>query len=705
MRYLAHRDDAREQQLGAHLLGVAERAKTFANCFGSGQFVGTVALHHDIGKYSEKFQKRIRGSSVQVDHSTAGAQHLYANNRSPLGLIAAYCIAGHHGGLPDGGHKSQPQIGGLYGRLSKTIEDYSAFEDDFEAECSILSPPSIDIRTGFQAAFFTRMVFSCLVDADWLDTEQFMSGDKLRGTFKSIEDLWEVFKKQIEPFMKPTGFLNELRTEILDNCLNTALSPKGLFTLTAPTGSGKTISSMAFALKHANAQKIKRIIYVVPYNTIIEQNSEVFENMLGAENVIQHHSGISYPNDEQDPQYLKLLATENWDAPIIVTSSVQFFESLYSNRPANCRKLHNIADSVIVFDEAQMIPLPYLIPCVEAIKELVTNYACTAVLATATQSSLDTYFHPLGIREIVGRPKELYEAFKRVRFDSSLDKITDEELIDRLSKHEQVLCIVNTRRHAQALAKNMNSIFHLSTTMYPQHRRQVLAEIRYRLANKLPCVVVSTSLIEAGVDIDFPAVYRERTGLDSIIQAAGRCNRENKRSIEDSVVYVFESKAGHPDAVTPNTGAYEHVSRRMEDISSLEAIDMYFQQLRYILGHDALDKNKIIRAFNDGLGKAFSLPFEEIAKSFHLIEENTKSIYILFDAPELADRLRVGERNRELFRKLQPYTVSLYEREIRELEHLFERIDEEILILTVEDFYNEKMGIDLSEKGGIGLFF
>lgn len=705
MRYLAHRNDQREQLLSTHLRAVAERASLFAARFNADEFTRSVALHHDLGKYSAKFQKRIRGSSVQVDHSTAGAQHLYEKNPSPLGLIAAYCVAGHHGGIPDGGSKSQPQAGGLYGRLNKTIEDFSGYEDDLEDENSILLPPSIDIRDGFQASFFTRMVFSCLVDADWLDTENFMSGEQPRGAFTSLDDLWESFRGKIEPFLKPTGYLNKLRTEILGNCLDASVSPQGLYSLTAPTGSGKTISSMAFALKHATTHGNSRIIYVVPYNTIIEQNAEVFEKKLGPENVIQHHSGISYPNDEQAPQYYKLLATENWDAPIIVTSSVQFFESLFSNRPASCRKLHNIAGSVIIFDEAQMIPLPYLIPCIEAIKELVNNYSCTAVLATATQSSLDPYFKPLKIDEIVARPEEMYEAFRRVRFDRSLGKLSEDELIDRLAHHEQVLCIVNTRRRAQALANNLDTAFHLSTTMYPQHRRQVLAEIRHCLENKLPCLVISTSLIEAGVDIDFPAVYRERSGLDSIIQAAGRCNRENKNNIEDSVVYVFEYKAERQGSITPNAAAYEHVSRQVEDISSLEAIDMYFQQLRYTLGDDALDKNKAVHSFNDGLGKAFSLPFEQVAKTFHLIEENTKPVYILFSEPELAARLRAGERNRELFRLLQPFTVSLYDREIRELSHLIERIDEEILLLTARDFYNEKVGVELTEKGGIGLFY
>lgn len=704
MNYLAHRENEREQGLMDHLLGVAERAQAYGDVFGAGDFARTVALFHDLGKYSDKFQSRIRGSSVQVDHSTAGAQHLYQINKNALGLMAAYCIAGHHGGLPDGGSKSQPQSGGLYGRLDKKVEDFAGFKEDFKDLNSRLTPPQY-VRTGFQASFFTRMIFSCLVDADWLDTEQFMSGEKPRGAFDSLEVLWELYQHELEKFESPKSKLNFLRTEILEDCLNVAETDNDLYTLTAPTGSGKTIASMAFALKHAVKYGKKRIIYVVPYNTIIEQNAQVFEGMLGSANVVQHHSGIAYGNDENAPDYRKLLATENWDAPVIVTSSVRFFESLYANKPSICRKLHNIAGSVIIFDEAQMIPLPYLLPCVEAIKELVAHYGCTAVLATATQSSLGDYFQPLELKEIVSRPKEMYEAFRRVRFERIPDILSNEELVERLASHRQVLCIVNTRRKAQDLVASLDHALHLSTTMHPDHRRRVLADIRDRLKNKQPCVVVSTSLIEAGVDVDFLVVYRERAGLDNIIQAAGRCNRENENDRSDSIVYIFESEGRLPTSIAQNTSAYEHVSRGFEDIASLEAIKTYFEQLRYILGQEALDRYGVVQDFNEGPHRAYSLPFEKVAHSFHLIDEQSKPIYVLCSAPELADRLRSGERNRNLFRSLQPYAISLREWEFHDLEHQLERIDEEIYLLTTEDFYDERIGIELGMKGGKGLFY
>jgi len=706
MDYLAHKKDGREQSILEHLQGTALLAEHYGAPFGAGEFAKTIALYHDIGKYSDRFQARIREANIRVDHSSAGAQYLFEQNSGSIGLIAAYCIAGHHGGLPDGGSKSHPLEGELYGRLRKKADDFGAFYSDLGDKSGRLPIPVQTIENGFQAAFFTRMVYSCLVDADWLDTERFMSpGKKPRGRFMGIDALWEKFSCELSKYMEPTSELNARRTEILNNCLDAASEKSAVYTLTAPTGSGKTIASMAFALKHAAIQGKRRIIYVVPYNTIIEQNAAVFEKMLGAENVLQHHSGIAYSNDECSPDYIKLLATENWDAPVIVTSSVRFFESLYACRPSECRKLHHIANSVIVFDEAQMIPLPYLLPCVEVIKELVTNYRCTAVLATATQSSLDEYFKPLALKEIVKKTEGMYEFFRRVNFNLSLGVLTDEELAEKLSSHPQVLCIVNTRKKAQLIAKKVDGALHLSTTMYPLHRSRVLANIRERLKNGEPCTVISTSLIEAGVDVDFPTVFREKAGLDSIIQSAGRCNRENKSSRDDSIVYVFEGMDKPPSSIAQNIGAYEHVARHNSDISSLQAIRMYFEHLRYIIGREGLDKKSVVKAFNDGAREAFSLPFESTAASFYLIEDDSLPVYVLTEMPELADRLRRGERSQELFRVLQRYTVSLRRGDIQKLEHQFEHIDEEINLLCVPELYSEKYGISLINEGGVGLFY
>lgn len=704
MLYIAHTENGRVQPLIDHLKGTAELAKEFADQFGAGELAEKVALYHDIGKYSKTFQKRVLGANIHVDHSSAGAQLLYSKNNNTLGLLAAYCIAGHHSGLLDGGRKSQPQVGELYGRLSKELEDYSAYSNDFSGDNGKLPIPGLLPKNGFQAAFFARMIFSALVDADWLDTERFVhASNKLRGGSAGIAELWRMFEKKLSMFSRPSGVINEMRSEILKNCLDMSSQGGELFTLTAPTGSGKTISSMAFALKHAVLRGRRRIIYVVPYNTIIEQNAGVFEKMLGLENVLQHHNGITYSSDEQDPEYRKRLATENWDAPVVVTSNVRFFESLYSNSPSECRKLHNISNSVLVFDEAQMIPLPYLIPCVEAIKELVLNYNCTTVLATATQSGLDEFFKPLKLKEIVSAPSIMHELFRRVDFDNSIGKLSDDELATLLCRHRKVLCIVNTRLRAQQLAKKIQGAIHLSTTMYPNHRSKKLKEIRKLLDKEgAPCIVISTSLIEAGVDIDFPTVYREKAGLDNIIQSAGRCNRESKRKREDSIVFIFESEDKPHNSIAQNISAYEHAARSTDDIFSLEAVRLYFEKLRDFIGEEGLDRKSVVKAFIDGGKNAFSLPFEFVAKSFHLIEEDTKTVYVLDEAPELENRLRNGERTRELFRELQKYGVSLYKSDFIKLEYQFERIDEEIYLLPGQ-LYSETFGIALVPEGGVGL--
>jgi CRISPR-associated endonuclease/helicase Cas3 len=713
--YLAHKtEDGREQPLIEHLNAVASMAGEFADVFDSADFARIIGRNHDLGKFSEKFQRRIRDENIRVDHSTAGGQSVYNQNKNCFGLIAAYCIMGHHGGLPDGGaavdDADRPT---LYGRLKRAVEFYDAYSSEVTEQKIV--PPNTDLSDMFGAAFLTRFLFSALVDADFLDTEAFFDGGTLtlRGGTASIPELYKRMCRHIEAnaYLKPTikdSNLNILRAELLKNCIAAAETDGGVFTLTAPTGSGKTIASLAFALTRAVKLGLRRVIYIVPYNTIIEQNAKVFEVAVGEENVLQHHSNINYDGDENDR---KRLSAENWDSSLIVTSGVQFFESLFAARTSKCRKLHNISGSVLIFDEAQMIPQPYLIPCVKAIGELVRNYNCTAVLATATQSSLDRFFEPLVLKEITDRPTELYNSLRRTEIRRIDAPLTDTELAERLNAYEQVLCIVNTRKQAQVLFALLSKggAFHLSSAMYPEHRTRVLAEIRRRLKDKLPCRVISTSMVEAGVDLDFPAVYREIAGLDSIIQAAGRCNREWKHSPDESIVYVFKS-AEHtpPSTLTAPIGAFESVAPKFEDISSLEAVRAYFEQLFYNKGDGALDSKGIIGALNNGM-KSFSIPFRWIADKFKLIEDDTQSVFCLREAPELEARLRAGERTRELFRQVGKYTVSLYRhREVPNMLNIgaIERIskyDDEVLLIN-EKYYDENYGVELFPQGGKGLF-
>ena len=725
--YIAHKskDDSREQPLSEHLTETAQRARKHAAPWGE-EFAYMCGLAHDAGKYSDAFQARIRGKNQRVDHSTAGGRLLYEfNKQSQLGLLAAYCVMGHHGGLPNGGSDQQDtgDAATMYGRLKRCVEKYDAYKDE------LILPPlesfSQKWADGFDAAFFVRMVFSALVDADWLDTEQFFdSGNAPRGGFFSISTLCERLSAYTMKFLNPVEAISELnqkRNQLLKNCLTAADLPSGLFTLTAPTGSGKTFASLAFALNHAIRHGKRRVIYVVPYNTIIEQNAGEFEKWLGVENVLRHNSDARYDDDDENEISLnKRYSTENWEYPLIVTSNVQFFESLFANRPSKCRKLHNIAESVLIFDEAQMIPVPYLLPCVRAIKTLVTQYGCTAVLATATQSALDELFldhtqkNPLPLIEIAEDPKVMYNALRRATIQQLEEPLTEDELIERLVIQERVLCVVNTRLRAQTLFVDLHKAapegtFHLSTTMIPLHRKKTLDGIRERLKNGLSCRVVSTSLVEAGVDLDFETVYRERAGLDSIVQAAGRCNREGKREPETSVVYVFTFADGKPPRmIQPNIDAYGQIARRFDDLAGLDAIHAYFKQLFYNIGNERLDYKHIVQMFNDGAKASMSLPFADAAEAFKLIDDSAQqTVYVLHEATDLEARLRAGERNRRLFRELGMYGVNLFEQDIRKLDELgaieLLKLDESAVLLLFERYYNEQVGITLSPEGGQAL--
>lgn len=386
------------------------------------------------------------------------------------------------------------------------------------------------------------MLYSCLVDADFLDTEAFMDGRGREHNETSMEQLWDRLQSYISGWFPPKGELNRQRCKILEQCIQEgeARAP-GLFSLTVPTGGGKTVASLAFALAHAKKHNLERVIYVIPYTSIIEQTAEVFREILGAENVLEHHSNVLYDLEEEaDPHTISLAkATENWDMPVVVTTAVQFFESLYACRSSQCRKLHNIAGSVVIFDEAQMLPIPYLRPCVWAISQLVEHYGVSAVLCTATQPALEPIFREflpqIPVQELCPPDTCQWDVFRRVTFRRA-GSLTWDELAAQLNTHSQVLCIVNTRKAAQAVYGRLDGTgcFHLSTLMCPSHRKAQLREIRRRLREGLPCRVVSTSLIEAGVDVDFPIVFREQSGLDSIYRppdgATGRASGLRRRA-------------------------------------------------------------------------------------------------------------------------------------------------------------------------------
>ena len=564
---------------------------------------------------------------------------------------------------------------------------------------------------GFATAFYIRMLYSCLVDADYIDTETFMNGDAGRRNYEPLSALCDKLTAYISKWNNPTREIDILRQKILNSCIEKASAPRGIFSLTVPTGGGKTVASMAFALNHAAANSMKRIIYVIPYTSIIEQNAKVFRDILGQENVVEHHSSVSYELSENadELEYRSALATENWDAPVIVTTAVQFFESLYANRSSKCRKLHNIANSVIIFDEAQMIPSNNLRPCVAAIAELVRAYNATAVLCTATQPAIDEmlleYSKKESVVELCPDVDDMFEKFRRTSFEKE-GRLTTDELVSRLESQQQVLCIVNTRKFAQEVYEALPSEgrFHLSTLMCPVHRKQKLDEIRERLKSGKTCRVVSTSLIEAGVDVDFPRVFREMAGLDSILQAAGRCNREGKRSAESSIVTVFESENKVNKLIAVNRDAAEETVRDWTQPNTTSTIERYFKAYRDFLRND--DKSGVITASEKGISGC-GLPFEWIAKEFKLIDQNTFTVYIsVGEGKELISRLREGERSRELYRKAGMYSVSIYENHFNALINAgaAEPFGDDAAILTDLSLYSDEKGLATDVRDGSALF-
>lgn len=697
------------QSIEAHLKGTGELAETFAAEFGAAANGKLCGLAHDIGKYSDEFQLRLRGGK-KVDHATAGAIECFKIKAA----FEAVCVIGHHSGLPNVGHKdadtteSQTFFGRKLRAEQGGIPDYRKNWNGHIALPQDYFRPS---GRGFATAFYIRMLYSCLVDADYIDTETFMNGDAGRGNYEPLSALCDKLTAYISKWNNPTREIDILRQKILNSCIEKASAPRGIFSLTVPTGGGKTVASMAFALNHAVANSMKRIIYVIPYTSIIEQNARVFRDILGQENVVEHHSQVSHElsEDADELEYRSALATENWDAPVIVTTAVQFFESLYANRSSKCRKLHNIANSVIIFDEAQMIPSNNLRPCVAAIAELVRAYNATAVLCTATQPAIDEmlleYSKKESVVELCPDVDGMFEKFRRTSFEKE-GRLTTDELVSRLESQQQVLCIVNTRKFAQEVYEALPSEgrFHLSTLMCPVHRKQKLDEIRERLKSGKTCRVVSTSLIEAGVDVDFPRVFREMAGLDSILQAAGRCNREGKRSAESSIVTVFESENKVNKLIAVNRDAAEETVRDWTQPNTTSTIERYFKAYRDFLRND--DKSGVITASEKGISGC-GLPFEWIAKEFKLIDQNTFAVYIpIGEGKELVSRLREGERSRGLYRRAGMYSVSIYENHFNALINAgaAEPFGDDAAILTDLSLYSDEKGLATDVRDGSALF-
>lgn len=714
MRYIAHKDGEREQSIKEHLEGTAERAGEFAEKFGKKEWGYCCGMLHDIGKYSEEFQRKIQeDTNDRVDHATAGAQ--VCKERGGYYSILSYCIAGHHAGLPDYGNTAMSSS--LCGRWKKRICDYHVYKDEIKIPKLDTDPIvfSKDRNMDFALGTFIRMLYSCLVDADFLDTESFMkNGDTGRNSGESMETLQNRLEKHISEWLKntDTDTINGRRTEILKNCIKEGKQKEGIFRLTVPTGGGKTLASLAFALEHAVKNHKDRIIYVIPYTSIIEQNAQVFREILGEDNVLENHCNVDYESSEEfKPMQL---ASENWDKPVVVTTNVQFFESLFANKSSKCRKLHNIANSVVILDEAQMLTMDYLKPCTAMLQELVDGYRTSIVLCTATQPTLDAFFRENAlIKELCPRMEEQFQFFQRVNYQN-LGKMRWDDLLEKLKRENNALCIVNTKKAAQMIYKEIDGegIYHLSTSMYPKHRKRVLKKIRERLKNNEKCIVISTSLVEAGVDLDFARVYRQIAGLDSMIQAAGRCNREGKRKLSESMVYIFDLEESYPvQSQRQQMDVSKGILQDYADIADLKAITDYFTRLYHYRG-TSLDKKKIMDEF-----QKMECNFAKVAKEFRLIEENTRMIFINREpeADELLQELRIKGVTRERMRKAGQYCIQVYDNEKSE-NSFFDKLNgagmlkpiseemQDFYELAAGEQYSEEYGLDFSLEDGMALF-
>jgi CRISPR-associated endonuclease/helicase Cas3 len=705
--------------LDDHALAVADLAATFAEPFGAQDVARWLGLLHDAGKAHPEFQQYLLACAREpgrkhptVDHKSTGAFLLQSSKDLPQVLL------GHHGGLSNLGDVNT-RIRELNASQRERMSDaWIRFQSlDLTLPDAPDPTPTWARSTPQSHEFYLRMLFSCLVDADALDTEAHW--DHSAAMTRSLDvpnlrDLWTRFRQdqaslmaRVEATGQANSPVNRVRAEVYDACVNGASLPPGFFRLTVPTGGGKTRSATAFALRHAILHNLHRVIYAVPFLTITEQTVDVLRDALNsARAVLEHHSGIaplseSATGEESAEERWRQLATDNWDAPIVVTTTVQLFESLFGRRTRQCRKLHNIAHSVIILDEFQTVPAHLRGPIFDVLKELVTNYGVSVVLCTATQPVLDTIENALAalatdVTELAPNPAHAFAVLDRVRYEwpRENDAWTWERLADSVRGNPRSLTIVNTVRDATLLYERLDGhdAFHLSTRMCGAHRRDVLRTIRTRLAAGEPCRVVSTQLVEAGVDLDFPVVFRAIGPLDRIAQAAGRCNREGRLPDKGRVV-VFSIG----DDVMPS-GAYRHgadVTCGMQregtiDLRDPGTFDRYFRQL-YADRH--ADDRGIQRYRADRA-------YKEVADRFRMIDDDTFPVFVNYDeaAIEARDALhrasdRSGSAVRLAFRGIQPFIVSCRSREQARFESLG------LIAETLPGFwewhgdYDEKVGL------------
>lgn len=719
--YIAHKNDDLVQTVKEHCYATGKIGEIYA-IDQLKKPVYVMGLLHDIGKYQYSFQKKINGNlNLRVEHSVCGAVAAKEKYKNALLLLMQYCITGHHSGIPDGGFANDTSdMNTLCGRLKREFEDFSAYKEELsfpeinENEFNkflldgCLNPK--DIIEKF--SFLVRYCFSCLTDADSNDTADFCNGIRNRSLKSNFENCLKKLDDKFASFVCTTD-LQKARSQIQKQVYDKTDLNSEIYLMNMPTGSGKTLCSMKFALERAIKTNKKRIIYIIPYNSIIDQTVELFENLFGADaEILRHQSSFSYDDTDYDEDYKNVvrLATENWDAQIIVTTAVQFFESVYANKRGKLRKMHNMADSILVFDEAHLMPEDYLQPCLRVISYITKILGSEAIFLTATMPDFKKLINDYSLKDSIITDlitdTSLFEKFRKCEFEN-IGSVDIQTLVSMTHSVPSTLIVVNKRstaREVYSFCKGKK--YHLSTYMTAYDRKSIIDDIKQELLNlerdfsdtkDIPddrkITVVSTSLIEAGVDLDFHCVFRELSGLDSILQAGGRCNREGKR--ENSKVYVFLLDEKQSVLSGERANITKGLLSKYDDISCRECINSYYDRL-FFMNRTRIES----KAMSNYSSNITSIKFKTYADEFKIIDDNTVSVVVERDdaSRELINSIKfTGFGNH---RKLQKYVFSVYRYEFDELlkQHIVDDYGSGIWCLTNKDYYDENIGVTFEAK-------
>lgn len=722
MQYISHVKKDKEsnfeiQTNEAHSLNVALFAKQFADKFNFGDWAYLMGILHDKGKEQADFQIHIKRSSgmeegkdIRVEHAYVGAliAKEYFQNTFPFLSLAILC---HHSGLYDYTYfEMKMNEMKLPEEISTEIHLPNKINLDYPDLVRSLAKEGN--RSFYCWNHIQRVLFSCLVDADDLDTEKFMNPGiaRLRKTRKkTLKELLPLLEKKLNSFKADTD-VNKIRKEILDNCSDKSDAPTGFYSMTVPTGGGKTLTSLLWAMKHAIYNNQDRIIIAIPYTSIITQTSEIFRSIFGSENVLEHHSNVNMDSMSSTETLQARLAAENWDYPIIVTTNVQFFESIYSNRTSRCRKLHNICNSVVILDEVQTLPTDFLQPIINAMKAYNKCFNTSFLFTTASMPILSKEAIRIeglqgieSIHELIPKKMDLQNRLKRVDIEFDKEESSYDDIAARLRRENKVLCIVNTRKNAYEIFRRISDKqelpdeinIHLSKNMCPKHIAEKLQQIKIALdGNKYKIIrVISTQLIEAGVDIDFPVVYRQKAGLDSIIQASGRCNREGK--INRGLTHIFKIQSEKDfGMIWQARQATENVQNK--DIQSTEAMSEYFNQFYYNISR--FDSKGIC----DMLNNPRKMMFQTAADNFHLIDNEGYNVIVNFENCEkYINKLKKEDISYDLSKNISKFAVNISKRNFDAF--VKDGILEEIngyYYLKDKERYNSKIGLITDEMNG-----